>query len=135
MKLVRGYIFSRSFMGERVPQHVQNIVIKDFCQKNNFNFLLSATEYSMKESFYALNQLVNNLKDLHGVVAYSLFQMPYNDEKRKKIFEKILKKRKKIFFACENLQISNLEELKRIDNIWKVKKISEKCLEPKDLKL
>ena len=27
-------------MGERVPQHVQNIVIKDFCQKNNFNFLL-----------------------------------------------------------------------------------------------
>ena len=24
-------------MGERVPQHVQNIVIKDFCQKNNFN--------------------------------------------------------------------------------------------------
>ena len=49
-------------MGERVPQHVQNIVIKDFCQKNNFNFLLSATEYSMKDSFYILNQLVNSYK-------------------------------------------------------------------------
>ena len=45
-------------MGERVPQHVQNIVIKIFCQKNNFNFLLSATEYSMNNSFYILNQLV-----------------------------------------------------------------------------
>ena len=34
-KKVRGYIFSRSFMGERVPQHVQNIVIRDYCEKNN----------------------------------------------------------------------------------------------------
>ena len=52
MKNVRGYNFSRSFMGERVPQHVQNIIIKDFCNKNNLNFLLSATEYSMKNSYY-----------------------------------------------------------------------------------
>ena len=25
-------------MGERVPQHVQNIVIKDFCQKKKSEF-------------------------------------------------------------------------------------------------
>ena len=102
-------------MGERVPQHVQNIVIKDFCQKNNFNFLLSATEYSMKDSFYILNQLVNSLSGLHGIVAYSVFQMPHDDQKRRKIFKKILKKKKKIFFACENLHVSNLNELKRIE--------------------
>ena len=134
MKYVRGYNFSRSFMGERVPQHVQNIVIKDFCQKNNFNFLLSATEYSMKDSFYILNQLVNSLSGLHGIVAYSVFQMPHDDQKRRKIFKKILKKKKKIFFACENLHVSNLNELKRIENIWNVKKISEKCIKPRDLK-
>ena len=34
MKNVKGYNFSRPFFGERVPQHVQNIVIKDFCNKN-----------------------------------------------------------------------------------------------------
>ena len=135
MKYVRGYNFSRSFMGERVPQHVQNIVIKDFCQKNNFNFLLSVTEYSMKDTFYILNQLVNNLTGLHGIAAYSVFQMPYDDGKRSKIFKKILKKKKTIFFACENLKVSNLEEIKRIDNIWSVKKISEKCVKPKDLKI
>ena len=33
MKKFRGYIFSRAFQGERVPQHVQNIVIRDFCKK------------------------------------------------------------------------------------------------------
>ena len=125
MKSVRGYNFSRPFMGERVPQHVQNIVIKDFCLKNNLNFLLSATEYSMSNSFYILNQIINNLEGLHGIVAYSLFQMPYDYEKRTKIFNKILKKKKNIFFACENLKVSNKKEVKRIENIWNIKKLLE----------
>ena len=48
MKKMRGYNFSRPFMGERVPQHVQNIVIKDFFQKNGFNFLLSVKCFSKR---------------------------------------------------------------------------------------
>ena len=51
MKKVKGYNFSRNFMGERVPQHVQNIVIKDFCNKNNLNLQLSVTEHVMKDYF------------------------------------------------------------------------------------
>ena len=122
MKKVRGYNFSRDFMGERVPQHVQNIVIRDFCQKRKFNFLLSASEYSMPNSFHILNDLMNNMSGIYGIVAYSLFQMPYNDNARKKIFNKILKKKKKIFFACENLEILKREDIDRIENIWLVKK-------------
>ena len=30
---VKGYNFSREFMGERAPQHVQNIVMQDYCKK------------------------------------------------------------------------------------------------------
>ena len=33
MKKLRGYIFSRAFMGERVPQSIQNLVIREFCKK------------------------------------------------------------------------------------------------------
>ena len=122
MKKVRGYNFSRSFMGERVPQHVQNIVIKDFCKKNKLNFLLSATEYSMPNSFYILKDLVNNLDGIYGVVAYSLFQMPDDEMERVKMFKKIIKKKKKIFFACENLTLSNLDDINRLENIWSIKK-------------
>ena len=135
MKKMRGYNFSRPFMGERVPQHVQNIVIKDFCQKNGFNFLLSVTEYSMKNSFYILNQLVNNLTGLNGIVAYSVFQMPYDDKKRETLFKKILKKKKQIFFACENLKISNTKDIERIKKIWSIKKISEKSPKPSEIKI
>ena len=81
----------------------------------------------MKNSFYILNQLLNNLNNLEGIVAYSVFQMPYDNLKRKKIFDKILKKKKKIFFACENLKISNKKDIDRIENIWNLKKISFKC--------
>ena len=135
MKKMRGYNFSRPFMGERVPQHVQNIVIKDFCQKNGFNFLLSVTEYSMKNSFYILNQLANNLTGLNGIVAYSVFQMPYDDKKREILFKKILKKKKQIFFACENLKISNTNDIERIKKIWSIKKISEKSPKASEIKI
>ena len=49
-KRLRGYIFSRPFMEERVPQHVQNIIIRDYCSKKDIQYLLSATEYAMKNS-------------------------------------------------------------------------------------
>ena len=132
MKKVRGYNFSRSFMGERVPQHVQNIVIKDFCQKRNFNFLLSVSEYSMPNSFYILKDLLNNLTGLYGVVAYSIFQMPKDDLERKKIFSKIVKLKKIIFFANEGLKISNKKDVERIEQIWQVKKILDNCVKVED---
>ncbi len=101
MKNVRGYNFSRSFMGERVPQHVQNIVIKDFCTKNNLNFLLSATEYSMKNSSYILSELITDLDNLHGIVAYSVFQLPEENKKRKEYLKKILNKKKKFILHAK----------------------------------
>jgi len=133
MKKVRGYNFSRSFMGERVPQHVQNIVIKDFCKKRKLNFLLSVTEYSMTNSFHILKELLDNLSSIYGVVAYSVFQMPYEDKARRMIYKKILKKGKKLFFACEGLEISNTKDIKRIENIWLVKKALLNCLRTKDM--
>ena len=61
MKKVKGYIFSRPFMGERVPQSVQNIVIRDFCNKNNLLYMLSAVEYAMKNSSLILKAEVNSV--------------------------------------------------------------------------
>ena len=51
LKKVRGYIFCRAFMGERVPQHVQNIVIRDYCKRNNLLYLLNH-RYSLQPHFF-----------------------------------------------------------------------------------
>ena len=127
MKKVKGYIFSRSFMGERIPQHIQNIIIRDYCKKNELQYLLSTSEYNMDNSFLILNDLVTNLKGIDGIIAYSLFQLPYYQGERNKILKKIIKKKKFIMFASEKMKVSNLNELNHINSIWKIKKILPYC--------
>ncbi len=128
MRKVRGYIFSRSFMGERVPQHIQNMVIRNYCNEKKLHYLLSATEYSMQNSSLILEEVINELKNIHGIVAYSLFQLPENDIMRLKILKIFLKRKKKFFFANENFIFSSKNDLIKLENIWKIKKILPDCL-------
>jgi sporadic carbohydrate cluster protein (TIGR04323 family) len=123
MKKLRGYIFSRSFMGERVPQHVQNIVIRDYCSRHGFEYLLSAAEYAMDDCHLVFEQIMEKLTDIDGIVLYSLFQLPFSDKNREKIFKKILDEKKSLHFAVEDLSASDSFGIFRIENIWRVKKL------------
>ena len=126
-KRFRGYIFSRSFMEERVPQHVQNIVIRDYCSKKNIHYLLSATEYAMENSAIMLRQLVKDLPSIDGIVAYSIFQMPEDDDERQSIFNSVLSFKKEIHFAVEGLSLYDNATYSHIENIWQVKKTLPHC--------
>ena len=127
MNGVRGYIFSRPFMGERVPQHVQNLVIRDYCKKQGLQYLLSATEYAMPNSHLILQQVLDELSELDGIIFYSLFLLPEDTTERDRVIQIILKKEKTIYFAVEGLRISNKAEYKRIEIIWQVKKVLPDC--------
>ena len=85
-------------MGERAPQHVQNIIIRDYCKKNKLSYLLSATEYAMDGCYLMLDNIVKKLKLVDGIVAYSLFQMPPDKKDRLRIFNHIIKKKKNYIF-------------------------------------
>ncbi len=128
MNRVRGYIFSRPFLGERVPQHVQNLVIRDYCNKQSLQYLLSATEYAMANSHLVLQQVLEELSILDGIVFYSLFLLPEDTVERDRVIQIILKKEKTIYFAVEGLKISNKSEYESIETIWQVKKILPNCL-------
>ena len=120
MKNFKGYIFSRPFFGERAPQHIQNIVIKDYCEKKNYKFQLSATEYSNPQSDYILFELVQQIKNYDGLVLYSLLQLPINFKRRSKFYKKILDKKKQIHFAVENLCIKNKKNALEIEKIFQL---------------
>jgi sporadic carbohydrate cluster protein (TIGR04323 family) len=126
---VRGYIFSRPFLGERVPQHVQNLVIRDYCNKQGLQYLLSATEYAIANSHLILQQVLDELPRLEGIVFYSLFLLPENKVERNRVIQLIIEKRKTIYFAVEGLRISNKSEYERIETIWQVKQILPLCLD------
>lgn len=118
---LKGYIFSRPFLGERVPQHIQNIVIRDYCVKNNFTFLMSATEYAVEGSLYILSELIDNLKNYDGIVFYSLFQLPIIKKDRHQVYSSIIKNKKQLHFVVENISVKNKDEFIKIEKIFLLK--------------
>ncbi len=127
MNSVRGYIFSRPFMGERVPQHVQNLVIRDYCERNRLQFLLSATEYAMPNCHLILQQVLGELAEISGLVAYSLFQLPEESSKRQLIYKQILSQEKVLHFAVEGLCASNKQACDRIETLWRIRLTLPHC--------
>lgn len=115
-------------MGERAPQHVQNIVIRDYCKKNNLLYLLSSTEYVMKNCYLMLEQVLDELKSIDGVVAYSLFQLPEDKKLRLKVYKKILKLKKEIHFSVEGLKITSKKDVEKIENVWLIRQSLPSCL-------
>ena len=129
-KIVRGYIFSRPFEGERAPQHIQNLIIRNYCLNNNLEYLLSVSEYKFKDSYLMLNQVMGELNEIDGIIAYSIFQMPGNVLNRLKVMKEILKKHKYFYFALEDFKVSNESDLKKFEEIWNVKQVLPNCYRP-----
>ena len=127
MNSVRGYIFSRPFMGERVPQHVQNLVIRDYCERNRLQFLLSATEYAMPNCHLILQQVMGELAEISGLVAYSLFQLPEESSQRQVIYKQILSQEKALYFAVEGLRASTKQAFERIETLWRIRLTLPHC--------
>jgi|TARA_B110000027_G_C16046654_1_gene268006 sporadic carbohydrate cluster protein (TIGR04323 family) len=128
MKNFRGYIFSRPFFGERAPQHIQNQIIRDFCEKKEFNYLLSSVEYAVNRSNLMLKKILNELDEVDGIVMYSLFQLPHEESDRNKVYKKIISKKKSIYFAVEDMRLKLNEEINQIENIIKIKEFLPQCI-------
>jgi len=116
----KGYIASRPFQGHRVPQHVQNLVIRDYCASRNMTYLLSGTEYAISGSFLILQQLIDDLAALEGIVFYSMFQMPQKASKRSVIYDEVLERGKTLHFAVEGLSLVCRSDCRRLEDIWNV---------------
>lgn len=81
--------------GRSVPQSVQQLVIRNYCEKNGLEFLLSATEFAGQTMMF------DSIKEL-GIVFYSIWLLPENKTKRQKIYNS----GKDIRFAAENLRLN-----------------------------
>lgn len=116
----RGYIGSRAYRGERTPQHVQNLVVRDFCQRNGFTYLLSATEYIMPACYLMLEEVALEASTLNGVVFYSIFMLPRRAERRRDVCRRLLGAGATIHGAMENISIRSEEDLDRVEELFLV---------------
>lgn len=115
-------------MEERCPQNVQNLVLRDYCLKKSYKYLLSGSEYAMQDSYLMLQQIIDEVPNIDGILAYSLFQMPENQKKRLEFYEQIIKKKSEIHFALENIFITSQNDIDRVENIWLVRQVMPNCI-------
>jgi sporadic carbohydrate cluster protein (TIGR04323 family) len=121
MPNLKGYIFSRPFYGERVPQNVQNLVLRDYCRKKKFHYLLSATEYKTENSYLILHELLKKINSYDGIIFYSLLQLPLNKSERNQIYLFMLKRKKFLHFALENINIEKKLDVQNVEKIISIK--------------
>ena len=127
LKKVKGYISSREINGAVIPQRVQNLVIREYCKNKNYIYHLSSVEHKMKNTFHVLDEVINNLSNVNGVVMYSIFQLPYDEKKRDIVMKKLFKKSKFLTFALENITIKNFKELAKLNSIIKLNFLLKHC--------
>tara|TARA_B110000438_G_C15775080_1_gene633682 strand:+ start:312 stop:719 length:408 start_codon:yes stop_codon:yes gene_type:complete len=131
----KGYISSRRLLdGSLNQQKVQNLVIRDACQKRGYDYKLSFTEYGIKDCFLNYNEMLIDIKKnkFDGIAFYSLAQLPKKKSERDKLY-KIVKNKKKILFSLENILASNSKDIIKLENLFKIKLLLKNC--PKNLRI
>ncbi len=123
----RGYVTSRPFLGERAPQHIQNLVIRDYAKRHDFAYLLSATEYAMDGSQMILDQVLDDLGELDGIICYSIFQLPARAERRRAVYARVLAAGRELHGAVEGLVLRDAADARRIEDIWRVRQTLAAC--------
>ena len=89
------YISETFVKQKEKAQKIQNLTIRTTCERYNYKFLLSSTEYIFDNSFKMLENLINNyISNIDGIAFYSIFQLPLEKKLRDKYVIKILNKNK-----------------------------------------
>ena len=113
----RGYVFSRAIGDHRVPQHIQNLVIRDYAARRKMHYLLSGTEYAMDGSYLVMEQVLDELPSLEGVILYSMFMLPPGRPEREAIYRRILQGGGKLHSAVEAFVLADEADIERWENI------------------
>ena len=122
--IFKGYISSRKLLdGSINHQKVQNLVIRDACEKRGYEYKLSLTEYGIKNCFLSYNQMLIDIKKnkFQGIAFYSLAQLPEKKKEREKLYKIVTSNEKRILFSLENILIKNTSDIKKLENLFKIK--------------
>lgn len=123
----RGYIASRPIAGERAAQHVQNLVVRDYAQRKGLIFLLSATEYAMPGCYMMLEQVLDELPTIEGIICYSLGMLPADPVRRQAVWRRVLDTGASLHGALEGLAVRSVADVARIEDIQLVSGLIPSC--------
>jgi sporadic carbohydrate cluster protein (TIGR04323 family) len=116
----RGYIASQPVRGTSFPQRIQNLVVRDYAARHGLPFLLSATEYAMPGCYMILENVVNELPRIEGMIAFSAFMLPKRPERRADLYERIFSAGAVLHAALENIVVRTPADAATIEDLLQV---------------
>lgn len=120
----RGYIGSRPIRGETTPQHVQNLVIRDYAARMKLHFKLSATEYAMPHCYMMLESVLEELPSLEGIICFSFYMLPQKAERRMNFYSAIINSGSTLHTALEGLVLRSQGDILLLEDLFRVQQLS-----------
>lgn len=116
----RGYVTSRPFGGLQIPVPVQALVLRDYCARNGYMYKLHANENVFQNSYMVLEGMIQELDRYEGLLATSMFMMPKRPERRRRIYETVLKHGASLHFVLEDMIVRKLSDIEPIEEILSI---------------
>lgn len=113
----KGYIASRPIEGRSYPQRIQNLLVRDYAQRMQLPFELSATEFAMPHSYMVLTSVLDSLATLGGVIFFSAFMLPQSRVRRKNVYEQFLRSGAELHAALENIALRTADDIERFEDV------------------
>ncbi len=127
IKVLQGYTISRSVEYPfYIPTGIQSKLLRNYCKDTNCKYKLHLGEFNLRDSTIQLYQIINNSKNINGIVTCSITFLPNDLKKIISLFKLIKKKKLEFHFVFDeiifkkqnvkNFSISLLKELNKIKN-------------------
>ena len=119
------YLAERSLKDGYINVPVENRVrldrIRDCCQRNGLQYVLSATEYVMDDCYTMLDEVLCEAPRLESIVLCSLLMLPIDRNRQAQVYHRVFAAGAPPYGALESLPIRNGNEIAWLEDIWDVK--------------
>jgi sporadic carbohydrate cluster protein (TIGR04323 family) len=116
----RGYVTSRPFGGLHIPVPVQALVLRDYCARNSYLYKLHANENVFPNSYMVLEGMINELDRYEGLLATSMFMMPKRSERRRRVYDAVLRHGASLHFVLEDMVVRKPSDIEPIEEILSI---------------
>jgi len=122
--LLKPYVTNKRFGPYYLPVRFQNKLLKEYCEEKNKIFSLPTGEITFGDSYIQLRSLIKDIKKNEGLLFISAYMLPKDTKFRNEIINYISKKKIECHFIFENLILKSINDYKKINNFFKLKKFT-----------
>jgi sporadic carbohydrate cluster protein (TIGR04323 family) len=125
-----GYVTSRGFGGYRIPVPVQSLVLRDYCQRHKFVYVLPSNENIFPHSYMVLEGLIDALSKYEGVVMCSMHMLPEKPSRRREICSQIINQGAVLHLALEERAIRTNDDIDKLEELLSFYRLTQLTTPP-----